>query len=313
VSQRRRWTAPRWIGFLVLLPSLLLAHHAESDEAGPKASPLKKSAARHPAKGAGPQATPQSPRAAGDGLVYVVRRGDTLSAIAARHGLRRAAVVQANDLADPDALKVAQRLVLPGVAPAAAAGRRRAGTAARRSAAAQAPGNGTVIVRVGPRRVPTQIVLGASALDGNAPDLAWPVEGPIASPMGPRRSGWHTGVDIKADRGTPFVAAAPGVVAFSGWARGYGRLIKIEHPDGFQTLYAHNLKNGVRVGDQVDAGDVIGTVGRTGAASGYHLHFEVRREGVVYDPLILLPERQLVARLEEEAPAPSGEPAPVND
>src|SRR5262249_9972476 len=81
---------------------------------------------------------------------------------------------------------------------------------------------------------------------------------------------------------------AAGTVIFSGSERYYGRMVRIEHVDGFITLYAHNLENLVEVGDQVEAGAVIGSVGRTGHASGEHLHFEIRRHGVAYNPLHLL-------------------------
>ncbi len=77
-------------------------------------------------------------------------------------------------------------------------------------------------------------------------------------------------------------------MVFSGFERYYGRVIRIEHYDGFTSLYAHNLENLVEVGDEIAAGAVIATVGRTGHASGEHLHFEIRRNGVAYNPLHLL-------------------------
>ena len=79
---------------------------------------------------------------------------------------------------------------------------------------------------------------------------------------------------------------------FSGSERFYGRMIKLEHPGGFTSTYAHNLENLVEVGDEVEAGAVIGTVGRSGHASASHLHFEIRREGMAYNPVHLLEERE---------------------
>jgi murein DD-endopeptidase MepM/ murein hydrolase activator NlpD len=96
------------------------------------------------------------------------------------------------------------------------------------------------------------------------------------------------GVDIRAEAGTPVVAAARGVVYASGWEGSYGWVVKIDHDDGFSTIYAHNLQNLVEVGDSVEAGAVIGLVGRSGRASGPHLHFELRRDGMAYNPLFLL-------------------------
>jgi murein DD-endopeptidase MepM/ murein hydrolase activator NlpD len=132
----------------------------------------------------------------------------------------------------------------------------------------------------------------APEFDSEGFEFLWPVEGPVISNFGRRRSGWHAGVDIKAEPGTPVMAAAPGVVYFSGWERAYGRVVKIEHPGGFTTVYAHNLENLVEVGDEVDASTVIATVGRSGRTTGYHLHFEIRREGMAYNPLYLLQPRE---------------------
>ncbi len=119
--------------------------------------------------------------------------------------------------------------------------------------------------------------------------LRWPVQGKITSRFGPRGLfHLHRGVDIKAPKGTPVHAAAAGTVAFSGRQSSYGRVIKIDHPNGLRTVYAHNSSNFVRAGQHVSAGAVIGAVGQTGRATTNHLHFEVRRQGVARDPLPLL-------------------------
>ena len=119
--------------------------------------------------------------------------------------------------------------------------------------------------------------------------LAWPVQGSVTSRFGRRGLwGWHRGVDIKAPRGAPIHAAAPGIVVFSGRQSSYGRVIKIAHPNGLTTIYAHNSANFVKVGDRVRGGALIGAVGRTGHATANHLHFEVRRQDVARDPLTVL-------------------------
>lgn len=119
--------------------------------------------------------------------------------------------------------------------------------------------------------------------------LRWPVQGKVTSRFGPRGfSHLHRGVDIKAPRGTPIHAAAAGTVAFSGRQSSYGRVIKIDHPNGLRTIYAHNSSNFVRTGQRVKAGAVIAAIGQTGRATANHLHFEVRRRDVARDPLPLL-------------------------
>src|SRR5262245_65978295 len=119
--------------------------------------------------------------------------------------------------------------------------------------------------------------------------LRWPVQGKVTSRFGPRGfSHLHRGLDIKAPKGTPIHAAAAGTVAFSGRQSSYGRVIKIDHPNGLRTIYAHNSRNFVKVGERVNAGELIGAVGQTGRATTNHLHFEVRRHDVARDPLPLL-------------------------
>jgi murein DD-endopeptidase MepM/ murein hydrolase activator NlpD len=132
-----------------------------------------------------------------------------------------------------------------------------------------------------------------------APAFAWPVEGTVTSLFGRRRSGWHRGIDVKAERGTIIFAAAEGTVVVSGVEPRYGRVVKIEHDDGFMTVYAHNEENLVQVGMRVGAGDPIATLGRTGRATAHHVHFEIRRNGSVYNPLYLLPNPRSVSQVEE--------------
>jgi murein DD-endopeptidase MepM/ murein hydrolase activator NlpD len=100
---------------------------------------------------------------------------------------------------------------------------------------------------------------------------------------------FHHGVDIAAPTGTPIRALAQGTVSFAGWRNGYGNLVIIEHVDGVSTRYAHQERIDVRAGQVIAAGDVLGTVGATGTATGPHLHFEVRRHGASIDPAPWLP------------------------
>lgn len=94
----------------------------------------------------------------------------------------------------------------------------------------------------------------------------------------------HEGLDIAAPAGTPIVATAAGVVVHAGGAGTYGNLVRIDHAGGFETRYAHMQAIAVHVGDQVERGQVIGTVGSTGRSTGPHVHFEVRENGQPRNP-----------------------------
>lgn len=120
--------------------------------------------------------------------------------------------------------------------------------------------------------------------------LGRPVNGTLTSRFGRRfhpilkRWRFHAGVDLAARRGSPVWAAANGRVVFAGWRGGYGNAIVIRHDDGSETLYGHLDAMHVRAGMLVTAGSLIGAVGRTGLATGPHLHFERRRNGSAVDP-----------------------------
>jgi murein DD-endopeptidase MepM/ murein hydrolase activator NlpD len=97
----------------------------------------------------------------------------------------------------------------------------------------------------------------------------------------------HLGVDFAARPGTPISAAGDGKIAFAGFSRGYGNLIKIQHGDNFLTLYAHqkSFRSGISKGKAVKKGQIIGYVGNTGLSSGPHLHFGLYKNGRAIDPL----------------------------
>jgi len=94
----------------------------------------------------------------------------------------------------------------------------------------------------------------------------------------------HNGIDIPAQTGTAIQAAKSGRVVFSGKKGGYGNLIILDHGNGLQSRYAHCNDLLAPVGRQVDAGEIIGTVGSTGRSTGPHLHFEIRQDGRPVDP-----------------------------
>jgi murein DD-endopeptidase MepM/ murein hydrolase activator NlpD len=243
---------------------------------------------------------------------HVVARGDTLGGIAARYGVSVAALVTANRLANDRALlRLGQRLVVPAPAsprPSAPSTARRPEPAGEPAAALAPPPKGGKRVAAVPRetapgrpptRGPRGLELAVPDFVEASPAFVWPVEGAISSTFGRRRSGWHRGIDIKADQGAVVFAAAAGVVVTSAVEPRYGRVVKIEHDDGYVTVYAHNEENLVQAGMRVAPGDPIATIGRTGRATAHHLHFEIRRNGAVYNPLYLLPIPPRVGQVEE--------------
>jgi murein DD-endopeptidase MepM/ murein hydrolase activator NlpD len=98
------------------------------------------------------------------------------------------------------------------------------------------------------------------------------------------RPAMHTGLDFRAAMGDPVRATANGKVASAGWAGGYGRMVEIDHGNGLSTRYGHLSEIGVKVGDQIKIGQVIGAVGSTGRSTGPHLHYETRIDGEAVDP-----------------------------
>ncbi|MDP2690033.1 MAG: peptidoglycan DD-metalloendopeptidase family protein [Deltaproteobacteria bacterium] len=97
----------------------------------------------------------------------------------------------------------------------------------------------------------------------------------------------HHGIDYAAPTGTPVEAAGSGKITFSGWKRGYGKFITIRHNNGYSTAYGHlsRIGKGIVAGAKVGQGDVIGYVGSTGISTGPHLHYEVRLNNNLINPL----------------------------
>lgn len=117
-----------------------------------------------------------------------------------------------------------------------------------------------------------------------------PIQGRITSPTGMRSDPFdgklkhHNGLDIAAPQGTPVKPVAPGTVIYSGWKKGYGNTVILDHHDGMVTVYAHHASNNVNEGESVGLGTVIALTGSTGRSTGPHLHFEAWRNGVNITP-----------------------------
>lgn len=93
------------------------------------------------------------------------------------------------------------------------------------------------------------------------------------------------GIDVRAPLGSPVVSIAEGNVVFSGWLKGYGNLVIVDHGSGYHSLYAHLASSSVEVGVAVEEGEGLGQVGDTGSLKGAFLYFEIRKKGQAIDPL----------------------------
>jgi murein DD-endopeptidase MepM/ murein hydrolase activator NlpD len=136
-----------------------------------------------------------------------------------------------------------------------------------------------------------------NALAAATPSI-WPAHGWLSSGMGARRdpvtggADFHPGLDIVGDRGEPVYATASGRIVHAGYQGAYGNLIVIDHGFGLETRYGHLSKFNVKPGSRVKRGDVIGSVGATGRATGNHLHYEVHANGRLLNPLQLLTQQK---------------------
>jgi len=141
--------------------------------------------------------------------------------------------------------------------------------------------------RPAPGDTPSVSGSGFAALRGR---LSWPADGRVVAEYGPQvnpRFGTKTfrnGIDIEATEGSSIAAVYPGHVVYTGWFRGYGNLIIVDHGGEYYTVYAHAADIRVTEGDEVKQGQIIGTVGDTGSLQGPRLYFEVRHEGKPQDP-----------------------------
>lgn len=188
--------------------------------------------------------------------------GDTLWEIANKYDTDVATLIAYNNIEDPELIHVGDIIELP-----------------------QTKYLDEPVVKTLSSRASTGASNSSDISESSEISFCWPLLGTITSRFGQRSSGSHHGVDIAADSGTEFTAAASGLVSFAGWHSDiYGNTIIIDHNDMTQSLYGHASQLLVSEGDTVMAGQTIGKVGETGNATGPHLHFEIRINDEAVDP-----------------------------
>ena len=195
--------------------------------------------------------------------VHTVAPGETLWRISKRYGTTVEAIKALNGIDDVRSVPTGARLLVPAaMAPGAAPRRDEAGTYASRDPRGRTSG---------------------------PVEFSWPVRGEIMSPFGNRHGEHHEGIDIRAAKGTPVHAAEAGrVIHADASLAGYGKMIVIKHAGRLYSVYAHNSKLLVEVGQFVERGQEIALVGATGNATTPHLHFEIRSNNTPEDPLEFL-------------------------
>jgi murein DD-endopeptidase MepM/ murein hydrolase activator NlpD len=198
---------------------------------------------------------------------YAVQIGDTISGIGEKFSLKMATIKIKNNISDIDSIKPGQELVIP---PADLSEKAVKAAEERKRASAELAESKTK------KKI-------ATSSRGN-----WGLAVPISHNGITRGIGYgHTGIDYRADVGTPVMAADDGVVIIassSGWNGGYGKTILISHGNGKTTRYGHLNSIAVSPGEHISQGEIIAKSGSTGRSTGPHLHFELRVNGAVKNP-----------------------------
>jgi lipoprotein NlpD len=204
------------------------------------------------------------------GVYHKVKKGQTLYSISMLYGTDVDKLKKTNNIADETRLATGEYIFIPGV----------------KAPAADFDDHSNVKKEDSGRTIPSE----KTAKKGAPSKFIWPAQGVLTSTFGNRWGSKHEGIDIGCPEGTPIYAAAAGKVIFSGVRGGYGQVIIIQHPDDWFTIYAHNSKNLAAQGANVKQGDKIALSGKTGRATGPHLHFEIRQGVKPLDPLKFLPK-----------------------
>ncbi|OEG61836.1 MAG: peptidase M23 [Halanaerobium sp. MDAL1] len=225
--------------------------------------------------------------------VHKVRSGETLWDIAHQHGLNIDSLIGANNISNMNSIKPGQEFkILPvkGIIYRVSPGESVASIARKFNLKTETIMEDNNLEDASKLKIDQKLVLRGAKPEFSYQDrldqkFMYPINTRITSYYGPRWGRVHEGLDFAAPMGSPIRAVSSGRVVYSGWATGYGYVVIIEHQKGLRTLYAHNSKLLVSVGESVGRGEVISRSGNTGNSTGPHLHLEVQVNGRPENPL----------------------------
>lgn len=234
---------------------------------------------------------------------YTVGKGDTISGIAKKFGLRNIGTIfSANDISNARRIMNGEKLIIPsmdGVMYKVKKGDNLSGIASQFGISMEAVLDANDLndktVSIGQ----TLFIPGASLSifeirKAMGELFIYPIKGRLTSPFGYRadpftgRRSFHSGIDLAAAEGTSIKAVLDGRVSETGFSRIFGNYIIITHSGGYQSLYGHLSKFKTKRGNYVTQGEIIGLVGNTGMSTGPHVHFSVYKNGKLLNPLSVL-------------------------
>jgi murein DD-endopeptidase MepM/ murein hydrolase activator NlpD len=226
-----------------------------------------------------------------DGVYHTVTKGVTLYRISQAYKIPIARLMEANRLSSPSAVKVGQKLFIPGAKVALPV----------EPYVPLSPSEKKKLERsletedLPPSLQPREEIKEREETEkppwwGKELDIIWPIQGKITSPFGPRGKRFHGGIDIRSPFYQEVKAAMDGEVILARHTQtGYGKVVFLRHDQGFSTIYGHLNVIIAKEGEAVRQGQSIGGVGSTGRSTGPHLHFELRHNSRPLNPLPLLP------------------------
>ncbi len=220
------------------------------------------------------------------GVYHSVSKGVTLYRISLAYKIPVAKLMEANGLASPSALRVGQKIFIPGAKAVLSIAPAQPLSASELKDLENSLENEE-------RPMPSAGVekeIGTPPWLGKELDIIWPIQGKINSPFGPRGKRLHAGIDIASPSYQEVKAAMDGEVILSRRSqKGYGNVVVLQHDLGYTTIYGHMNVIIAKEGEAVRQGQAVGGVGSTGKSTGPHLHFELRHDRRPLDPLPILP------------------------